>query len=474
MKKIEKIGLGSFVALFFTAALFVISGTENSFGGGDSISHYKIAHWAWKHPGLLLDHWGKPVFTLLISPWAQFGMNGARAYNVFMGLMTSVLIWKMSDRFHIKSRWLGPVLVIFVPLYFVSMFSSLTAVTFSFFLVLGLYLFFLEKWIGSAMVLSFLPLVRTEGIVLFALFVTAYVLKKQFRALLFLLTGLLVFSIAGFFYYHDVLWIIHQNPYSGEAAAIYGHGHLFHFVLKMPWILGYPMVVLFVLGLLILVIRWVKHDSLKTTNTFYFLWLVPGSFLLYLAAHSYVWWRGMGNSLGLIRVMAAVTPLASLTALVALDVFLRKFPKIPSSIKWMCLAGLMAWVVEVGLITYPVNFHPSSTEKLMNRAVDFLHQSKLDRHKVYYFDPYLAYKLGIDPYSDKISQWYPAGSDPVAQLPPGAVIVWDAHFGPNEGRAPLSLLLNNNKLQLVKIFRPKEPFKVLGGYDYAVYIFQKR
>ncbi len=473
MKK-EKAFVWYFVAVFFIVAVFVILKTENSFGGGDTFSHYKIAHWAWKHPHLLLDHWGKPVFTLLISPWAQLGMKGARLYNVVMGLFTAVLIWKLSSRFPIKNRWLGPVLVVFVPIYFISMFTSLTEVTFGFFLVLALVLFFRDKLIWSAVVLSFLPFVRTEGVVLFALFITAYVVRKHYLAIFFLLTGFLVYSLAGFFYYHDFWWILNQNPYSGGAAAIYGQGSLFHFVLRMPEILGYPMIILFLAGLVVMLVRWIKTDRLKPGTTFYFLLLVPGSFLLYLAAHSFVWWQGMGNSLGLIRVMAAVSPVASLTALVGLDEILRRMPKRPASVKIALISGFMMWVFVVGINTYPMNFHLSPTEKLLSSAADFLHKKQLDRHKVFYFDPYLAYRLGVDPYSDKISQWYPKGDNPVAQLPYDAVVVWDAHFGPNEGGAPLGMLLNNDVLKLLKVFRPQYPFKVLGGYDYAVYVFQKK
>jgi hypothetical protein len=463
-----------FVVVFFIVAVFVIIKTENSFGGGDTFSHYKIAHWAWKHPFLLLDHWGKPLFTLLISPWAQLGMKGARLYNEVMGLLTAVLIWKLSARFSAELRWLAPVLVVFSPIYFISMFTSLTEVTFSFFLVLSLVLFFRDKMIGSAVVLSFLPFVRTEGVVLFALFITAYVMRKHYLAILFLFTGFVVYSLAGFFYYHDFWWVLNQNPYSGGAAAIYGHGSLFHFITKMPKILGYPLILLFLTGIGVMLIRWIKKDRLKPGDSFYFLLLIPGSFLLYLAAHSFVWWKGMGNSLGLIRVMAAVTPVASLTAFVGLENLLKRLSKFPALFKIVLSSAFMVWIIVVGVNTYPMNFHLSPTEKLLNQAADFIHQNQLDRQKLYYFDPYLAYRLGVDPYSDKISQWYPKGEDAIAQLPVGAIVVWDAHFGPNEGGAPLEMLLHAKALKQLKVFRPRYPFKVLGGYDYAIYVFQKQ
>ena len=51
--------------------------------------------------------------------------------------------------------------------------------------------------------------------------------------------------------------------------------------------------------------------------------------------------------------------------------------------------------------------------------------------------------------------------------------VWDAHFGPNEGRVPLETLMNQPYLKLLKVFRPDQPFTVLGGYNYEVYVFRR-
>ena len=46
-------------------------------GETDSITHYQIARYAFKYPEYFLNHWGKPLFTILASPLAQFGYLGA-------------------------------------------------------------------------------------------------------------------------------------------------------------------------------------------------------------------------------------------------------------------------------------------------------------------------------------------------------------------------------------------------------------
>lgn len=462
-----------FLVAFLVAALLIIFKTDNTFGGGDPISHYKIAHWAWKYPRLFLDVWGKPVFTILISPWAQLGMNGARIYNVFAGIISAYLAWRICKESGVESHWLAPVFALFIPIYFVLMFTSLTEVTFSLFLMLSVFLFFRNKLVWSGLVLSFIPLIRTEGIVLFPLFLAAFLLKKRYFAFFSLFTGFIIFSLAGIFVYHNFLWLITRNPYTGNAVNIYGHGTLLHFVDKLPLILGKPLTYFFLAGVVVLLFKWLKMEKGKLSDTFYFLLLVPGSFLIYFAAHSYAWWKGIGNSLGLIRVIAAVSPAAAVTALIGFDKILTYIKKVSGVLKWIVTLGVMAWIMVIGAKTYQYSFKSSPPDQLMNKAVTFVRDHHLEKDPVYYFDPYFVYKLGTDPYFGNVRQWNPKGNYPVKGLPDGSVIVWDAHFGPNEGRMPLDRLLDNSQLKILKKIEPPQPFKVLGGYNYVIYIFQK-
>lgn len=462
-----------FLFAFLVASVFILFKTDNTFGGGDTISHYKIAHWAWKYPNLFLDTWGKPVFTILISPWAQFGMNGARIYNILAGLFTALLAWRICKEIRLENNWLAPVFVLFIPIYFVLVFTSLTEITFSLFLTLSLYFFFKDKIIWSGIILSFLPIIRTEGIVLFPLFMAAFLLKKKYVAIISLFAGFIIFSIAGLFAFHDFWWLINRNPYNGSALGIYGHGKLLHFVDKLPVILGNPITYLSLLGIAVLLFQWLVIEKAKLNKTFYLLLLVPGSFLIYFAAHSYAWWKGIGNSLGLIRVIAAVAPAAAITAVIGLDKILVYLKRISNYLKWIAALGAIIWITIIGAETYKNTFRLSPPEQLMNQTVAFIKSDHLEGKPVFYFDPYFIYKLGADPYSGNVKQWYPKGDHPVKELPEGSVIVWDAHFGPNEGCMPLNKLLKNKNIEILKKIEPPHPFKVLGGYNYAIYVFQK-
>jgi len=463
------------LAVLFIVFVKVVFSTQSSFGGGDHYEHFKLALYGWKYPRLLFSHWGKPVFTILISPFAQFGINAARTYNVLVGLLTAFITWRLATYFKFRYAWLAIPFVVFTPIYFATMFAVLTEITFSFFLVFSIYLFFKNRFILSALVLSFLPLVRTEGVILFPLFILAYSLKKEFKALPFLLTGFLVISALGSPFYESFWWLITEMPYTGGAKEMYGSGSLWHFVNHTPNITGGPMAILFIAGLIALAITWAKNKETKLNQWFYFALLIPGSFLIFFAAHSFVWWQGMGNSLGLIRVIASVSPLAALTAVFGLQYFLGFNFRYRNIFSAAIITFLIFWVVIDGVKKHQYGFQDSDAERLLKKASDFIKENQLENHKIFYFNGYIIFPLEIDPYQrDKSQQWYNNNQpNPAQKLPDSSIIVWDAMFGPNDGGVQLEMLENQDGIETLAVFKPEFPFKVLGGYEYEVVIFRK-
>ncbi len=471
----EKYLVFSLLSLMFVAFAIAVFLTQNNFGGGDHYQHFLLAYWGWKYPDMLFNYWGKPVFTLLISPFAQLGMNGARLYNVIMGLATAFLAWKLSVRFRFKPAWMAIFLVTGMPVYFILMFTSLTEVTFSFFLILAVFLFFKEKYIGSALVLSFLPMIRTEGIVLIPVFILAYLLKKQYKALPFLLTGFLVISLAGLPFHKGFFWLVTEMPYTGNAKDIYGSGSLFHFVDLSPQLFGRFFSWFIIIGLFAVFYQWKREGRLRPDDHFYFILIVAGSFFTFFAAHSIAWWKGIGNSLGLIRVIGSVTPLAALMAMAGISFVFKALKK-----RWKAAGTvvLMLLIVinTIGIIKMQKGlFGPSNEEAVLNRACGYIEENGLEKNRIYYYSSYIVYKLGLDiRNSSQCRKNLPGGDHPASKIPVGSIIVWDAHFGPNEGRMPLERLRNQKEMKELKVFKPKKPFKVLGGHEYQVVVFQKQ
>ena len=182
----------------------------------------------------------------------------------------------------------------------------------------------------------------------------------------------------------------------------------------------------------------------------------------------------MGNSLGLIRVIGAVTPLAAITALSGFDVitgFLSKYGKIAVGIS----VFLFLWILHVGATDNLNGFKKGKAEQLLGEVCEYLQQNGLDKHKIFYFSTYIPFKLGIDPYDQALSA---EGLPPVSRisddLPDSSIIVWDSHFGPNEGRTPLNRLFDDAGLTFLKVFNSQNGSRVMDGFNYSVCIFQKK
>ncbi len=470
IKRQEKRIIGVLLILFAVLSTLVLLSGGFS-GGGDSIAHYRISRYALRYPHLFLDHWGKPVFTILSSPFSWFGFNGTRIYNVIAGLLTAFLTYRTVREETGKDAWLAVFFVIFAPVYFILFFSAVTEITFSLVLIFGIYYIYREKYQAAALVMSFLPFARTEGFVIVLVILVAGIAYRQYKSIPWLFGGFVLFSLVGWPYYHDPLWVIHEMPYTG-AADIYGHGTLMHFVNSASRIFGIPLLFFWMLGIYSLIRDILIRE--KRDRAFREIWFVVLPFLAYFTAHSYVWWKGLGGSLGLTRVMAGVVPLVAVTAM-------RGYRFVAGQItESMNRKILLPAITLVALLIPPLHFYrvpvrQDEIQKVLSEAAEWLKHSPYADHRIYYYDLYFQFRLGIDPYdSERCREKVPDPLDPAKDVPAGSIVQWDAHYGPNEGRLSLEKLLDNPEYTLLKVFKPPQPLKALGSHEYAVYIFLRK
>jgi hypothetical protein len=460
-----------YIALGIIAAIqiFLLFRNEETYGGADNIQHFQIARYAFKYPHLFLDLWGKPVYTALLAPFAQFGFKAGKLLNLLLAMLTIVLTVRLSEKLMKGSALFAILLIAFSPVYFFLTDTCLTEVLFSLDLVLAVYLFAENKYALSAIVLSFIPFIRSEGMILFPVFAVAFFLRKYYGQVLLFSVGTIFFSLIGFFAFGDLLWIPHRFPYS-MGQSVYGSGSLFHFVKNGPFIFGVPFLIFLVPGLFYWLYQVLRKFSLKDENLILFI-LIAGSWMAYFAAHSYVWWKGTGGSLGLTRVIGGVIPLAALTAVKGMEFISEKIKP-----KYIAV-GITSFfaVAQIFMLfhRYDVPLKKDQVETLIAKSSTYLKQADLPG-EVYYFDPEFVFQLGIDPYDQSKSNWGIADKmQPSNSMNDGDVLIWDAHFGPNEGGVGLENVMNDPHLQLIKSFIPDERITVLGGFDYGIYIFRK-
>ena len=213
----------------------------------------------------------------------------------------------------------------------------------------------------------------------------------------------------------------------------------------------------------------IRIKSLKD-NSFVLFVLIAGSWMIYFAAHSYVWWKGTGGSLGLIRVMGGILPLAVLTAMKSFDYTLKKkAAKKPITAIYFLFA-----VAQIVLFFTQNKILPQAdpTEQLLKKTAQYI-RSNEDVKRIFYYNPMIIHFLELDPYDSEQCNWWTDKMQPSNSMNWGDLLVWDAHFGPNEGGVKAETLEHDPYLQKIKSFYPVEKITVLGGYDYAIHIYEK-
>jgi hypothetical protein len=453
------------------AAGIVIS-SEGTFDPGDGILHYQISRFSWESPELFLHHWGKPFFTLVSSPFAQFGLAGTAFFNILCAAFSAWFAYLVSRHFKLSFSELAIPFLFFAPVYFPALNSGLTEPFFGLMVILPVYLLLKKKYALAAILLSFLPFIRSEGflIIPFAGLYLAYHRKWVYLPLFGFAT--IAYSIAGyFFHYHDFFWISNKNPYSAKDN-VYGSGSLEHFFIKYDEILGLSLSILFVSGVLSLTISSIR-SRFKNRGLLEQSLLVFAPFLVYLFAHVLFWWKGIYGSLGLVRVIAAVMPLGVIICLTGFS-FITNYMH-----KWIRI-GLAA-IFAFGVIASPFSqyyypFKLDAESLVIKQAAGWLQENHNVEgiSNIYYLHPFLTYSLGNNIFREGNfkEMWHLNAKNP-EEVEASSLVVWDSHYGPNEGKVSLESLLFNPHYKLLKSFIPEQEIWTLGGHSYQVLIFEK-
>lgn len=395
--------------------------SEGSYGGEDSFMHYLFARYAPAHPHLFLDHWGKPLFTMLSAPFAVFGFQGIKVFNILCVAAVAWIGFHIAQTLQWKRAWLAIPLIQFNALFFVTGISGLTEPLFALILCGSVLLFLKEKYYASCLLISFLPFARSEGNLMILLWGFILLLEVRWKPLPLLIVGTLVFSLIGGFIKDDFFWLRTENPYQG-AEDIYGKGEWLHFIRANREIFGVPQSLLVVAGGIALLTDFFRRGNRQAV------FMVAGPFLVYFIAHTLFWKFGLFGSYGLIRVMAAVVPLASLVALAGLN-FVAEFLPLPNKIlREAILAIPIIFAVYDPFFQYPLPYPLDDRQMIMKQVARWLPREKYTR--IYAAHPYFFHAAGIDIFDTRIRR--PLESSQHEDLSSADLIIWDNQFGPNE------------------------------------------
>ena len=217
--KESKIALSASLVFFFLC-LFIAFFYEGTGDSGDSISHFLYAQYAFKHPENFFNHWAKPLFVLFSAPFAQFGFIGIKVFNSLNASLTLYFTYKIAKKFQIPNAWLVILILATCSMYFTLIFSGLTEHFSALLLVIAIYLYLNERYITPTIILSFLPFVRSEGLLIIGITVLYLIFKKKYRYILLLPVGHIVYSIAGYGIHRDFLWVFNKISYIIDSSSL--------------------------------------------------------------------------------------------------------------------------------------------------------------------------------------------------------------------------------------------------------------
>ena len=447
-----------FFAIFLLILAFKCSGTGDD---GDAVYHYLFSHYAFQHPENFLDHWAKPIFVLLSAPFAYFGFTAIKIFNIIVTSITLWLTYRVADELEVPNPWIAPVVLMFSNMYIVNTLSGLTEPLFALWLIYAVYLYIKDQPVASVVWLSFLPFVRSEGLVILCVYFVFLIIQKQWYLVPLLVVGHLFYALVGFFYDGNFWWIFNKMSYA-TTAHVYGIGTLDSFFtnlkdvihLNICWIWLIGMVV----GLFLTIASLLKIETIRFTRKE--VWLVYGIYTAYFIAHTLFWYFCIFASMGLMRVMVGTLPMMGIIINRGINFISVPFGLIhPKGKQIGAIAAVLFCIGSAYNGFNPGTLELNATQNAQNNAISALQKVGYNgSNTLYYTDaPNFCHFAGVDMF-DKSKMRFTKGIYTGDLVPKNCVVVWDDLFSASMS-GPVSKLMDDNR------------FRLLGTYSGNDHIF---
>ncbi len=399
---------------------------------------------------MFFHHWAKPLFVLLASPFAQFGFTGIKIFNVINVILTLIFTYKTAQVLHFKNAAIVVLILIFIPVYYILTFSGLTEPLFAMLLISGIYFAARKNFIIACIIISFTPFVRTEAYLFLFTFAVFLAVNKKWKYIPFLITGNIIYSISGYFVYHDLLWAFTKIPYVASSNK-YGQGDMFHFVNQLYYITGVPLFILFWIGIIDMIYNVIRK-KIKSLELILILFSFAGFFI----AHSMFWYLGIFDSMGLSRVLICVIPLIALIMLQGYNLIFDKIFIKKTGIKTIIQVCVILYIIVFPFTSNPAaidfknDLNLSKDQELAKTTINFIMNNNLAGNKFYYSHPYLSEILNIDHFDTNKRE--DLRKHNLKKLKPNDIIIWENWFAVVECGITEEYLLKTGNMEKIKSF----------------------
>ncbi len=433
-----------FFTCFILLQVFFLLFSESTYGYGglENIFQYRNAKFSFEYPELLFG--SNPFYTLLLAPFSKFGYLPAKAFNIMLATFTLLFSARIVNKLFPGSELFMLVLIAFSPVFFRYSASCLPDVLFGFLLVAAIYLFISKQILFSALVISFIPFVLPQGFLLLLVFAVVIILNRTYRFIPFLLAGTVLYSFTGFIVFGNFLWffqIINEN--------FEGSRNFLQHAQNILSLIGIPLTILAVAGLIFQGYEIFKKVSMRNQNTHHFI-LIAGSGLIFMVFTFF--FRERSFSHGFETATGAVIPLFAITGVKMFDVLAKNFKNKNLAIILLSVFALFQ-VVQL-FAQNNLLIKATQEEQLMKKSAAYLLYNEPES-KLIYFNPLLAHFLELDPFKESLS--VRSGfhkQQPSNTMDWGDVLVWDSWSGGNREGPELQPLENDPYLKKIMSFKP--------------------
>jgi hypothetical protein len=250
----------------------------------------------------------------------------------------------------------------------------------------------------AALVISLLPFVRSEGLLILGVVAFYFIVKHSYKYLPVLLSGHILYGIAGFIYYQDLLWTVNKIPYASMSSP-YGSGEWYDFFIKMNYTIGIPLYLLLVLGIGFILITLFTGKIKKNGYN--------------LITHEKLTKPKMVNY--------------ALKFILAAYVIAFPFTPNPAAVNWNKDLALGA------------------DQDIINEIASLVKEDFAD-YKLYYSHPYISMALDLDHFDKTLHEdliSYNKGVD----IPDESLLIWDNWFSQFQNGVTLEVLRRNEQLE---------------------------
>jgi hypothetical protein len=297
-------------ALLWLAA----AATSTGFLEMDACTHYLYARFAFQHPGLLINIWGRPICTGLYAIPAMLGHRmGVQITSLLTAIACAGVAYQIARGQGLRWPALALIFTLGQPLVFLHSFSEMTELPFALMIGGAVWAYQKRQWLVMAIIIAWTPLSRPEGFGF--LFLAALVLIAHRRAwwILVLPMPLILWSYCGWRLSGREgqwwRWIPENWPFSTDS--VYASGSIFHFLLLLPVVTSSILLPFTLLGIWRNLASWkrISRDFHAEVNA-----VIAAVPLMILAGHSVLYAAGKMASNGEVRYMLVATPLWGLLA----------------------------------------------------------------------------------------------------------------------------------------------------------------